>query len=243
MNHLQITITKFDGIMKKTILLFICILTYPHYSSGMEEFWTQGYQQAISGFWGNVESVSGPGSSIDQTKVVQRAISSIINEYRIQTILDVPCGDFNWMRLVELNNCVYVGADIIKPLIDRNNEKYACSNISFIHLDVTHDPLQRCDLIICRDLLVHLSTTDIFKALQNFKASGSKYLLTTTFLKMRSNTNAEIESGGWRPLNLKNAPFNFPNPDLIINEGCTEQNGTYNDKSLGLWRLETLRLD
>lgn len=229
--------------MKIKFALCLPILLSISYTIGMEQFWTHGYNQAISGFWGNVESVSGPGSSVEQTKIIQQAISSIIKEYHIETVFDLPCGDFNWMRLVDLSNCTYVGADIIKPLITKNNEKYGCPNISFIHLDVTQDALPKCDLIICRDLLVHLSSEDIFKTLRNFKASGAKYLLTTTFLKMRSNTNIEIESGGWRPLNLVNAPFYFPNPDLIINEKCTEQNGSYNDKSLGLWKLETLALD
>lgn len=207
---------------------------------GMEQFWTHGYLQAIDGFWGNVESVSGPGSTIEQTKVIQKAITSLINEYNIQTVLDVPCGDFNWMRLVELNNCVYIGADIIKPLIDKNNEKYGCSNISFMHLDVTKNQLPKCDLIICRDLLVHLSTGDVFKALKNFKASGAKYLLTTTFVKTQLNT--EINSGEWRPINLQVIPFLFPSPELIINENCTEQGDRYQDKSLALWKFSDLNL-
>jgi hypothetical protein len=42
----------------------------------------------------------------------------------------------------------------------------------------------------------------------------------------------------WRPLNLELPPFNFPKPVKLINEQCTEGNGEYTDKHLGLWFLD-----
>jgi hypothetical protein len=48
--------------------------------------------------------------------------------------------------------------------------------------------------------------------------------------------------GKWRPLNMQLPPFNFPNPICIINEKCTEGEGEFKDKSLGLWRLKDIIL-
>lgn len=36
-------------------------------------------------------------------------------------------------------------------------------------------------------------------------------------------------------------PFMLPNPLELIIEGCTEDNGAYEDKSLGLWKIADIR--
>jgi hypothetical protein len=94
------------------------------------------------------------------------------------------------------------------------------------------------DLLLCRDCLVHLSFADIDKALRNIRRSSLAYLLTTTF--PAESVNADIVTGDWRPLNLQAAPFNLPTPVELINEGCTEGDGAFADKSLGLWRIRDL---
>ena len=102
--------------------------------------------------------------------------------------------------------------------------------------------LFRSDLIFSRDCLVHLNFEQARQALRNFQRSGAKYLLITTF--PGSKTNAELAPGEvWRPLNLERPPFSLPLPLQLINEACTENDGAYADKSLGLWRLQELQLD
>jgi hypothetical protein len=44
----------------------------------------------------------------------------------------------------------------------------------------------------------------------------------------------------WRPLNLQAAPFHFPDPLALIDEKCTEDDGVYADKQLGLWSLSDI---
>jgi hypothetical protein len=95
-----------------------------------------------------------------------------------------------------------------------------------------------CDAIFCRDSLVHFSYEMIFEALENIKRSGAKYLMTTHFVDQ--NENKDIITGGWRPLNLTMAPFNFPDPVEVINEKCTEMDGAFSDKSIGVWSVAEL---
>ena len=228
----------------KKITLLLISLTFCHYtySNSHEAYWTTTYNKATEGFWGKTESVSGPGSTAEQTHAIRQQLEMILKEYAIDSFLDVPCGDFNWMQLVNFDQCSYIGCDVVEPMIETNNTKHRSSHKFFVHLDVTKDLLPKADMIFCRDLLVHFSHADIKHTLKNFKDSGAKYLLTTTFTKIRSDTNSEIPSGEWRTVNLQIAPFNFPKPLLIINEHCTEQDGLYNDKSLGLWLLDDINL-
>lgn len=189
--------------------------------------------------WGSEESVSGPGSSLKQTGRVRDYLAHAIASYQIRHILDVPCGDFNWMKHVNLNGVHYTGIDIVHDLVENNIIQYGQENISFSVKDITKDPLGDADLILCRDCLMHLSNRQVFLALDNFCKTSSKYLLTTSFVN--TTTNTDIAHGQWRPINLMLPPFSIGTPLEIINEGLEEDDGKYSDKSLVLWKLDTVR--
>ena len=139
---------------------------------------------------------------------------------------------------MKIGSCLYTGADIVEELVLNNSRNHGSPLRKFCVLDLTRDRLPRVDLILCRDCLVHLSFKAIGKALANIKASGAKYLLTTTFPERGDNIN--VVTGGFRPLNLQIAPFNFGEPISIINEGFNLKGGTEKDKSLGLWSIEEI---
>ncbi len=132
----------------------------------------------------------------------------------------------------------YIGADIVPEVIEVNQRLYGSEHVRFLHLDMMNDALPIVDLVMSRDVLVHFSFSDIFLALKNLQNSGAKYLLTTTFTNR--SRNKDIATGQWRPLNLEKPPFNFPKPLKLINEKCTEGDGSWGDKSLGLWRIQDI---
>ena len=183
------------------------------------------------------DSYSGPGSDLDQTKLVRKGLRDVIDHYKINTILDIPCGDWYWMQHADLTGVSYLGADIVEEIIEKN-QVYAKDNVAFKFLDLMESDLPESDLIFCRDCLVHFSYQDITRALNNMIKSGSKYLLTTTFPEHK---NYDIVTGNWRPLNLQASPVALPEPLLTINEGFTESNGRYEDKSMALWDLSALK--
>jgi hypothetical protein len=185
------------------------------------------------------ESISGPGSSINQTTVIVTELPKVFDDFGIHTILDIPCGDFHWMKQVSFESINYAGADIVADLIQKNKQKYETENIKFSKLNLIKDKLPRVDLILCRDCLVHLSYKDAFGALQNICASESTYLLATTFTGRKHNQ--DIATGQWYALNLEIAPFMLPPPLKTINENNTEGDGAYRDKSLGLWRVTNIK--
>jgi hypothetical protein len=183
--------------------------------------------------WGG-ESKSGTGSNLVQTKEIREKLPKLIRRHGIKTMLDIPCGDYFWMRNVNLAGVDYMGADIVQKLIDENRKNYP--DVKFEVMDIITTKLPKVDLIFCRDCLVHLPYSDIHKALNNCKESGSRYLLTTSF---PLHNNHDIQMGDWRPLNLEQAPFNLHYCGSIV-ENCTENKGIYKDKTLLLFDLKKI---
>ena len=197
---------------------------------------TEIYKKNI---FGSAESHSGEGSTLIQTQTIREEIPKLLEKYNVQSFLDIPCGDMNWMKLVNLGQVQYIGADIVQEIVEKNQRLYQNDKRSFQHLNLITSHLPRVDVIFCRDCLVHMDFNDAIAAIQNMKKSGSKYLLTTTFTNRSKNENLY---GIWRPLNLQKPPFALPQPILLINENCTEANKQFTDKCLGLWRLDEISI-
>jgi SAM-dependent methyltransferase len=201
------------------------------------------YRDVFDGYyernkWSDPESRSGPGSSLLQTEPIRRQLPELCRKYNIRSLLDIPCGDFNWMQHVQLDVDQYIGADIVEKLIQANNERYGNDRRKFLRMDIAVDALPRVDLIFCRDCLVHLTEQLVLQALKNIRASGSTYLLTTTHIHLKHNMN--IVTGQWRPLNLQRPPFNLPEPLAFIDENPTADTEIREGKRLALWRIDSL---
>lgn len=192
-----------------------------------------------SNYWSSPESVSGTGSELGQTGALVAALPGLLKEFGIASMLDVPCGDLNWMKEVPLDGVRYIGGDIVEKLIHANRERFAARpELEFRVLDLLKGPLPSCDLVLVRDCMVHLPLADIATVLERIKASGSRYLLATTFT--RHAENKDIRMGDWRPVNLQVAPFNLPAPLRTIDERCEEGEGRYSDKAMALWDLRLI---
>lgn len=188
--------------------------------------------------WGDAESVSGPGSSLERTAKLRQELPALLEELGARTLLDAPCGDFNWMKDTALNLDQYLGADIIPDLIARNQSLYGDERTRFAVLDLTRDELPRVDIILCRDCLIHFSDRHVAAAIRNFKRSGSTYLLANTYPDWTANNN--IRTGDFRYVNLLAPPFNFPTPLKQIDEKLPEERAQFFGKVLALWKLEDL---
>ena len=191
---------------------------------------------------------AGTGSSQFQTRVLRKELPRIVQQYGIRSLLDAPCGDFNWMRRTNLEGVRYIGADIVPDLIYRN-KLYESEHIAFQVADIRVDQLPMADAVFCRDCLVHLPYADIYAALNNFRRSGHKYLLTTVFPNMNENHDLGepypapfVFPRWWRPINFILSPFNFPQPIELIDEKNTAGIGPIGHKCLALWKIADLPL-
>lgn len=198
-----------------------------------KEIFTQIFNE---NYWGDDESVSGPGSKLENTKNLRKELPKIIKKYGIKSILDVPCGDMNWMSKVDLSNIKYYGFDIVEELIKNNSLKFSNNkNYIFQVVDAIGDKLPCVDLIICRDLIIHFPLEAIYQLLNNFIKSGSKYLLITETKGI--DENLEISFGSWTYRNLRKPPFNLPESLVFIRDHEAQSNNC----GMAFYRLKDIK--
>lgn len=184
--------------------------------------------------WGSDESVSGPGSTMAATESIRGSLPCLLKQLDVKTLLDAPCGDFNWMPHVLREVSVdYIGADIVPELIARNQQMFGGKSVQFRVLDLATDELPACDLLFCRDCLFHLPFNDIRAILRNVARSSISYLLTTNHPECA--VNSEIIPGEFRDLNLQKAPFNLPRPELELRDEVGRS-----PQVMGLWKVKEL---
>ncbi len=201
----------------------------------MERIFTDIYRRHV---WHDPASRSGSGSTERNTVAVRAVLPRWLSDLGAKTLLDLPCGDFNWLHHVELGVEHYIGADIVQELIDVNQQRYGSPQRRFVQLDICRSDLPQADVILCRDCLVHFSERAVLEALRNLIRSRATYLITTTFPNVRHNRN--IVTGYWQPINLQRPPYHFSPPLKLITESA--DSGQRLIKSLGLWAIADLKI-
>jgi hypothetical protein len=121
----------------------------------MEEVFKDVYRNNI---WGDPETVSRHGSGVARTAAFRDQFANLLIELGTRSLLHAGCGDFNWMKEVQLPIARYFGVDVVPELIAKNQTNYKAPGGLFIHGtllihgDIARDDLPRSDLILCRDL-------------------------------------------------------------------------------------------
>ena len=123
--------------------------------------------------WQNSESKSGDGSTLLYTEHIRREIPLLLSRLGARSLLDAPCGDFNWFKEVELPQEIsYVGGDIVEEMIHEVSIKYGNEHRKFIVQDVISGDLPYVDIWMCRDLILPLSRS-LFIASSGLPSSRS----------------------------------------------------------------------
>ena len=158
-------------------------------------------------------SVSGHGSNIgtDQYKQLVNNFTHIIDKYKINSILDMPCGDFLWIKeIIKKKDINYLGIDIVEELIKENNLKFKNEKINFQSCDILDFKIdKKFDLILIRDLFLHIKNSDIIKIINNLRSMNIKYVALNSY---NNNENKEVITGQHRKVNLLIKPFNLKKP-------------------------------
>ncbi|MHB1100402.1 MAG: hypothetical protein ACYCZR_12685, partial [Burkholderiales bacterium] len=104
-----------------------------------QEFFSKMYETKL---WGSEESASGPGSTLEYTENIRKELPRLFNDLGVESILDAPCGDYNWFRHVQRSPSIrYHGADIVSALIAKNQDVYGNQCTSFSVVDIRTDRL------------------------------------------------------------------------------------------------------
>ena len=155
------------------------------------------------------DSLSGEGSTSLATSDLLQHLSAFLADIGCRKLVDVGCGDFNWMRNLK-GDFDYLGIDVVPDLIDSNNARYANDRRKFICLDATLSQIPTGDVAICREVLFHLSFRDGMRLLRNLKEADFKYVMITSDQSIWFNS--DIRNGDYRRLNLMRPPFRLPKP-------------------------------
>lgn len=189
------------------------------------------------GWTGSKESISGRGSEIGTTEVFRAQLSAWLRTHpEVRTILDAPCGDFNWIRHVpEIAARSYIGGDIVAALIAENNARYPAPGRAFREIDIIAGELPAADLWLCRDVLFHFPLEVAVAVSMRFLDAGIPYFMATTFPGRANERSAPM--GGYAPYNLEAAPFSLPPATALLDDpGENPRSG----RKVGVWKLPGL---
>ncbi|KAJ1554274.1 hypothetical protein HK096_004307 [Nowakowskiella sp. JEL0078] len=172
--------------------------------------------------WGNAESRSGAGSTLEITVNSRRFISTMWQIFGTTSFLDSPCGDCNWQPSIPgFERIKYTGVDIVSSEILQNAQKYISKpNMRFINLDlVAHGsmiPKDQFEMVMCRDAIQHLPLEDGLQIYKSLEATGAKILITNVHLPINHpdvvSHNFNIRPGDFYANNPLYPPFNFGLP-------------------------------
>jgi hypothetical protein len=173
----------------------------------------QVYEQKL---WGDDNSNFYSGSGSHQVEIVTPYIAAVISfltSFKTPiTVCDLGCGDFNVGKALVKHTRTYNAIDIVAPLITFNKEKFKEVNLAFYCLDIAVDNLPSGDCAIVRQVLQHLSNTEVQSVVH--RLAGFQYIILTEHLPQGNFTpNKDIISGqGIRlkkqsGINLLAAPF------------------------------------
>lgn len=189
------------------------------------------------------ESLSGPGSDAIRTAELRSLLEQFIRDKNIKSVVDLGCGDWSYSHLINWGEIKYIGIDVVESVIERNKLKYSTPNISFICVDASTQTIPHADLLIVKEVLQHLPNKDVIAILEKAKNYKFAIFINDISHHIRGNwkqmwrwqpccpTNTDIESGGYRLLDLRNPPFSLQAKCMVTYEN------TYKDRH---WKKEVL---
>lgn len=131
--------------------------------------------------WGDEKTEFYSGSGSHQLEIVKpyiAVVTSFLRSFKTPiSVCDLGCGDFNVGKELVIHAKKYVAIDIVASLIAFNKEKFKEPNLEFQCLDIAVADLPSGDCAIVRQVLQHLSNTEV-QAIVN-KLLNFKYLILT----------------------------------------------------------------
>jgi SAM-dependent methyltransferase len=94
-------------------------------------------------------------------------LKELLVRYDVHSIADLGCGDFSTGKLISALVPYYIGVDIAQVIVDANTRTYGGERVSFVRGDITRDALPHADAAIVRQVLQHLTNSEVVAVLDN----------------------------------------------------------------------------
>jgi SAM-dependent methyltransferase len=176
--------------------------------------------------WSN-DQRSGPGSDPALNKPYVNLVQKFMRDHHIESVVDLGCGDWSFSRQIDWSGIDYVGIDVVPELISFLNKTYGKPGVRFMCADLLTAPLPAADLALSKDVLQHWPTDAIQTLLK--RLNPFKYAIITNDAKVVCRSwrrlwlgeeifvfNSDIPIGSYRPVRLREAPFNLPATQLGV---------------------------
>ena len=164
-----------------------------------------------SNAWGGKEGStlnSGSGSTGRYVDEYCTLLKALLAKHKVNSIADLGCGDFNTGRVVAEFVTDYTGVDVAQPIIDANTRAYASDTIRFIRADLTRDTLPPADAAIVRQVLQHLSNSEIRGALDNIARTYKLAMITEhIYIGPNSKPNLDMPHGPGTRVPMRSGVF------------------------------------
>jgi 2-polyprenyl-3-methyl-5-hydroxy-6-metoxy-1,4-benzoquinol methylase len=151
--------------------------------------------------------LSGPGSSLENTKECSLFIDQFIQDHSCDSFLDLGCGDLTWMSkcpFFKENRVEYTGVDIVEYLIQKHSNTFR--DKTFLCEDITkYVPQKKYSIVLIRDVIFHLTNREITSIFEKIKDKFDFIILTSC----KNNLNSDLFDK-WRfsEKNIHIEPFN-----------------------------------
>ena len=189
----------------------------------------QIYEQHL---WGgnDVDFYSGIGSHEPYTvNLYVKTVTDFLKSHKTKLkVCDLGCGDFNIGHQLVPHTSKYIAIDIVESLIKRNKTLFKADHLEFHCLDISKHELPNADCLILKQVLQHLSNTEIKRIVD--KLSNYKYIILTEHIPVGDFTpnKDKIASQGIRlkhnsGVDLLVEPFNLKVKEIkVLNEVILE---------------------
>jgi hypothetical protein len=206
-------------------------------------------------------SPNGPGASLSLTENLRAELPKLWARHNIKSVCDVACGDWNWLRYVDLSGITnYFGWDIDPELITRCQHRVGklltpdgykdggggwpkpFPHTWFEVRNIIDTNFPNVDCILARHILMHLPNDYISAVLERMKESHAKYLLTSNFRQATNDFVYDPTRYAWigymeHPVNLEEPPFNLEGRIEAIQEATGPAGVLTEPHELALFRL------
>jgi hypothetical protein len=148
-------------------------------------------------------------------------ITHIFGE-KIKSILEIQCGtysDIQEYKIIKDSNIKYIGTNVNDEVTRENRQRLKNNqNNIFMTLDPINEPLPNVDLVVCSNILKHLSIEYIWLLFENIKNSRAKYLVIDYYYD-------EVKK-------LTEEPFYFSSPLFFIPTDDEKMIAVYDIKNI-----------
>ena len=153
---------------------------------------------------------SGPGSTLEFTRLYRAFLQDFLAANQIRSVVDAGCGDWEFSQALDWAGIDYLGIDIVASVIEQNRQRYGAPNVRFAVADIVRDELPPADLLIVKDVLMHLPDADISRFLRQLQRYRHVLIVNDVDPVTLSAEPSDTGPGGFRRIDLTRPPHSLP---------------------------------